>query len=288
MNGGAVARRVERLDVSMGRADGSLRTLSLARKWGVAAEVTALAAAQAVRPAARAIPELVASGRDGQGCWMITPFYTGRQAGTGAPPAVVFDSLACLHARFRAGRANLMGVPVVDHAWWQRLCLGWAAPLIERCGDRHPAALIRRAGLLLRSAADAPAAAAALGRLNVTLLHGDVHPGNIIAGDREAHLIDWGSARIGPPMLDLANVTEPGSAGFAAYRTDWEQQAGDPLDPVQVDLGYHWAAVQIPLQYLPWTALHRPGDELAAAAGRAEAALAALTELGQAGPAQLS
>jgi hypothetical protein len=81
MNGGAVARRVERLDVSMGRADGSLRMLSLARKWGVVAEVTALAAAQAVRPAARAIPELVASGRDGQGCWMITPFYPGRQAG---------------------------------------------------------------------------------------------------------------------------------------------------------------------------------------------------------------
>jgi hypothetical protein len=190
MNGGAVARRVERLDVSMSRADGSLCTLALVRKWGIIAEVTALAAAQEVRPAARAIPELVASGRDGQGWWMITPFYVGRQAGTGAPPAVVFDSLARLHARFRAGRANLMGVPVVNHAWWQRLCRGWAAPLIERCGDRH--------------------------------------------------------------------------------------------------LGYRWAAVQIPLQYLPWTARHRPGDELAAAAGRAETALAALAELGQAGPAQLS
>lgn len=139
--------------------------------------------------------------------------------------------------------------------------------------------MIRRAVRLLRTAADTPAAVAVLGRLNVTLLHGDVHPGNIIGGDREARLIDWGSARIGPPMLDLANVTEPGSPGFAAYRTAWEQEAGDPLDPVQVDLGYHWAAVQIPLQYLPWTARHRPGDELAAAAGRAEAALAALAEI---------
>ncbi len=163
----------------------------------------------------------------------------------------MFDSLARLHACFRAGRANLMGVPVVDHAWWQRLCRGWAAPLVERCVDRHPAALIRRAVRLLRTAADAPAAVAVLGRLNVTLLHGDVHPGNIIGGDREARLIDWGSARIGPPMLDLANVTEPGSPGFAAYRTAWEQEAGHPLDPVQVDLGHHWAAVQIPLQYRP-------------------------------------
>ena len=117
-----------------------------------------------------------------------------------------------------------MGVPVVDHAWWQRLCRGWAAPLVERCVDRHPAALIRRTVRLLRTAADAPAAVAVLGRLNVTLLHGDVHPGNIIGGDREARLIDWGSARIGPPMLDLANVTEPGSPGFAAYRTAWEQR----------------------------------------------------------------
>jgi hypothetical protein len=198
---------------------------------------------------------------------------------SGAPTTVVFDSLARLHACFRAGRANLMGVPVVDHAWWQRLCRDWAAPLVERCVDRHPAALIRRAVRLLRTVADARAAVAVLGRLNVTLLHGDVHPGNIIGGDREARLIDWVSARIGPPMLDLANVTEPGSPGFAAYRTAWEQEAGDPLDPVQVDLGYHWAAVQIPLQYLPWTARHRPGDELAAAAGRAEAALAALAEI---------
>ena len=30
---------------------------------------------------------------------------------SGAPPTVVFDSLARLHACFRAGRANLMGVP---------------------------------------------------------------------------------------------------------------------------------------------------------------------------------
>ena len=101
-------------------------------------------------------------------------------------------------------------------------------------------------------------------------------PATSFAGDREAHLIDWGSARIGTPMLDLANVTEPVSAGFAACRAAWEQETGDPLDPVQVGLGYRWAAVQIPLQYLPWTARHRPGDELAAAAGHAEAALADL------------
>ena len=44
----------------------------------------------------------------------------------------------------------------------------------------------------------------------------------------------------------------------------------------QVDLGYRWAAVQIPLQYLPWIASHRTGGELAAAAGRAAAALAEL------------
>jgi hypothetical protein len=44
----------------------------------------------------------------------------------------------------------------------------------------------------------------------------------------------------------------------------------------QVDLGYRWAAVQIPLQYLPWIASHRTGGELAAAAGRAKAALAEL------------
>src|ERR1022692_780593 len=105
MNGGAVARRVERLDVSMGSADGSLCTLALVRKWGTTAETTALAAAQAVRPAARAIPELVASGRDGQGRWMISPFYAGHQAGTGAPRRSCSTPLAaCTPASGPAGR----------------------------------------------------------------------------------------------------------------------------------------------------------------------------------------
>jgi hypothetical protein len=96
------------------------------RKWAIASEVTALAVAQEVRPAARAIPELVASGRDGQGWWMITPFHAGRQAVPGAPPTVVFDSQARLHACFRAGRANL------------RACRSWITSGGSDCAGAGP------------------------------------------------------------------------------------------------------------------------------------------------------
>jgi thiamine kinase-like enzyme len=39
-----------------------------------------------------------------------------------------------------------------------------------------------------------------------TLLHGDVHPGNVLVHADQATLIDWGGSRIGPAALDLANL----------------------------------------------------------------------------------
>ena len=117
-----------------------------------------------------------------------------------------------------------------------------------------------------------------LARLPRTLLHGDVHTGNILvpAASGEATLIDWGSARTGPAMLDLANVTSVGSDEFTAYVRAWERSAGRPLDPQAVELGYRWAALQIPVQYLAWVVSTRPPQAVAKALDRAEAALAAL------------
>ena len=38
-----------------------------------------------------------------------------------------------------------------------------------------------------------------------TLLHGDVHPGNVVIRGGTAVLLDWGRARIGSPLEDLAS-----------------------------------------------------------------------------------
>ena len=97
-----------------------------------------------------------------------------------------------------------------------------------------------------------------LQRLPVTLVHGDVHPGNIIRSpEGESVLIDWGNARIAPAMLDLANVVTLGSDSWAAYFSTWEKAGGPPLDPAQIRREYDWAVAMVNLQYLPFAAAYR-------------------------------
>jgi aminoglycoside phosphotransferase (APT) family kinase protein len=106
-----------------------------------------------------------------------------------------------------------------------------------------------------------------------TLLHGDVHPGNVLVDAGRATLIDWGSARIGPAALDLANLVTAGSVSVARYARTWQQLTGQPLPAGPIDLGYRWAALQIPVQDLPWVIEHRPTREVGAALDRIERAL---------------
>src|SRR5262249_4036456 len=93
----------------------------------------------------------------------------------------------------------------------------------------------------------------------------DVHPGNVIVDGPRVGLIDWGSTRIGPPMLDLANLVDSDSDGFAAYKHTWRDLTGVPLDTGQIDVGYRWAALQLPTQYLPWVIQPPPTTEVGAA-----------------------
>jgi aminoglycoside phosphotransferase (APT) family kinase protein len=108
------------------------------------------------------------------------------------------------------------------------------------------------------------------------LLHGDVHGGNVIVDGGHAWLIDWGSCRVGPAMLDLANLISVDSDGFAVYRDSWARLTGTPLDPEEVARGYRWAAVQLPIQYLPWTVGHRSTTDVHAVLDTVEQALAVL------------
>ena len=268
--GGAVSRRVERITLRIAGIE-----VAVVRKNAFRHEVAGLRAAQAVRPAATAVPELIASGADADGPWLITRWYPGQPLpDRSAPvPAALFDSLARLHAHYRGG---LAGIPRVDGQWWAHLCRSWVLPALRAHAGRHPAATARRAAALVTAAADHPGVHRVLDRLEPTLLHGDVHPGNVIVDGDRAALIDWGSSRIGPAMLDLANLVEPDSAGFATYAATWRALTGLPLNPDEIGLGYRWAAVQLPVQYLPWVAAHRDTAAVDAALDRAERALAAL------------
>jgi len=188
-------------------------------------------------------------------------------------PANLFDTLARLHSRYHGGADLPDVIPRVNPAWWHALCREWVDPRLREHAARHPPGTTARARALIDHVADHPAAAAVLAELTPTLLHGDVHPGNVIVNGDRATLIDWGSSRVGPAMLDLANLVAVGSAGVARYAETWQQLSGQALSAGAIELGYKWAALQIPVQYLPWMTEHLPTHDVEAALERAEHAL---------------
>jgi hypothetical protein len=265
--GGYVSGHVDQLTLTL---DDDREPLELVRKDASAHEIAGLRAAQALRPDATAIPELVAAGPG----WLIIPLAPGSPlAGSTTPPANLFGTLAALHTRFQGDDSLPPVVPRVTPAWWQNLCRQWVAPRLREQAARLPAATGGRAQALIGRAAALPATAAVLAELPPTLLHGDVHPGNVLVHDDHAVLIDWGSARIGPAALDLANLVPAASPGVARYAEAWRQRTGSPLPADLIELGYRWAALQIPVQYLPWTAAYRPAREVEAVLDRMEQAL---------------
>jgi hypothetical protein len=240
------------------------------RKEVPALEIAGLCAAQAVRPQATAIPELVAWGPG----WLITPLAAGSPlALDGAMPANLSDTLARLHSRYLGDDGLSPAIPRVTPAWWRSLCRDWVEPRLREQAGRHPAETTTRARALVDRAAGLPATDVLLGELSPTLLHGDVHPGNVLVDDGQATLIDWGNARIGPAALDLANLVTADSASVARYARTREQLTGQPLPAAVIDLGYLWAALQIPVQYLPWTIAHRSTREADAVLDQIEQAL---------------
>jgi fructosamine-3-kinase len=279
--GGAVSGLVERITLHLAAAPGGgrcMQEVQVVRKRALTHEAAGLGAAQVIRPAASAIPELITWGEDEEGAWLISPFLPGSPLpDRDAPvPANLFDSLARLHARFRGAVNVPTGIPRVDPDWWQQLCHQWVLPQVGRHRGRHPAGTITRASALISRVAVHPAIRRTLTRLSSTLLHGDVHPGNVLINGQRAWLIDWGSCRVGPAMLDLANLVSLDSDGFAVYRQTWEEVTGSPLDTGSAELGHRWAALQIPIQYLPWMIENLTAAEVQAGLDRAEQALAVL------------
>jgi hypothetical protein len=270
LEGGAVARSVDQVTLHL---TGGYAPLELVRKQAFAHEIAGLRAAQPLRAQTAAVPELVAWGSD----WLMTPLAPGTPLAWGDPaPAALFDALAALHARY-LGAAGLPAViPRVTPAWWQSLGREWVEPQLREHAGRHPAQTAARARALVDRAAGHPGAAAVLASLPPTLLHGDVHPGNVLVHSDQVTLIDWGNSRVGPAALDLANLVPAGSPEVARYTGTWQRLTGQPLPAAALEPGYRWAALQIPVQYLPWTIAHRSTRDTEAALDRIEQALADL------------
>jgi hypothetical protein len=68
-------------------------------------------------------------------------------------------------------------------------------------------------------------------------------------------------------------LIRPESAEFRTYRSAFLEAAGRSLEARQIEWGFLWAAVQIPVQYLPWTLANRSSDEVEVVLDRIEEAL---------------
>jgi hypothetical protein len=100
-------------------------------------------------------------------------------------------------------------------------------------------------------------------------------------------LVAWGSDWLITPLAPgsplawgdavPANLVTADSADVACYARTWQQLTGQPPPAAAIELGYRWAALQIPVQYLPWTTAHRPTREVEAALDRIERALGQLS-----------
>jgi Ser/Thr protein kinase RdoA (MazF antagonist) len=260
--GGAMAQRLERI---------AARGLAVIRKWAPTAEIAALTLAQSVRPEATAVPELIETGADADGTWFITPEYRGSPSAELTSTAV--NSLARLHAHFYGVAADHQDIPVIDLTWWQALCTHWVQPAIEQHARSHGVAVADQARRVLNSCRTNEALARSLSRITPTLLHGDIHPGNVLTDGHQTHLIDWGSARFGTPLLDLLNLVASDSPQLHAYLDAFGHHGSRPLEPDEIAAGRQWAAVQIPVQYLPWTLENRPTVDVTSALAAIERAL---------------
>ncbi|MDN5914189.1 MAG: aminoglycoside phosphotransferase family protein [Pseudonocardia sp.] len=266
LTGGYSSPGVERVDLDDGR--------SVVLKSGRPEEIAAMRAIAVVTGVDR--PRLVASGRD----WLVLDHHPGPPADPAAPvPDEVWTTLARVHAHWRRNRPR--GVPVVDPAWWGRLCETVLVALrggAERSGD----AAYSDAAAAVRAWAADPRIAAALNVLPRTLCHGDAHRGNVVCDPSGAVLIDWGNARVAPAGLDVAVLTAPGPSEPAdrtpdpvpaAYTDTLAEALGRPDPPQMRAVEREWALVQAYVQYLGFAADHQGPDRVRAMTGVATAAL---------------
>lgn len=247
--------------------DGATNKVSVVQKYTNEAEVWVMEALRDT-PNVEAIPLLIDSAVNAPtpdattANWFVTPFYEGR-ALTFADeiPASIIRALAWVHAHFASRLKQfegLEGLYRVDAAFFRRTFTN-ALESLEQLELRSSQKIGAELYSHFNATGESGIFEETLRTLPVTLVHGDVHPGNMIQGDKRAVLIDWGNARIAPAMLDIANVVKIDSPNWSIYLSTYAEAEGTPLNPVLARQSYHWAVAMVNLQYLPFAASHIPG-----------------------------
>ncbi|WP_437909671.1 aminoglycoside phosphotransferase family protein [Sorangium sp. So ce327] len=197
LRGGARARRV---------------TLVAKLVHGTAAREAAVYRRLSMSVGRRFSPELLGAERLGRGRWLlylerIEPAHAWPWADSGHT-ARVLDRLARLHEETAQGAA----LPAWDYEAENLAMARDTLSLAERLPRGEVPALARTLPALRRVVSALPAmrrellAFQPLGR---AVIHGDVHPGNVMVRRRdgvvEPVLLDWARARIGSPLEDVSS-----------------------------------------------------------------------------------
>ncbi len=261
LEGGYVSSGVYRIALEFRLPDGIAQTVDFVQKYTRPAEVRLMNALnQSI--SSSAFPQVIASDETAAPAWFVTPWYPGPAlTWDDALPPAILRLLAAVHAHFEGRGAEFSGVPLLDADFFRRtIDLGIAALAGDGfAGERARLERMRMNQKLY----------AALASFPLTLVHGDIHPGNILKSGDDFVLIDWGTARIAPAMLDIANMVEMGSNEWDIYLSAWEVASARKADPFLVERSYHWATIQVNVQYLGWAAKHLSTDKVLSMVQRA-------------------
>jgi len=275
LSGGALATSVQRFPVI---AQLPHRAVHLDLVWkrppSWSAEARALQLLQAVNLPNR-VPNIIAHGQDSVGSWVVYPYYEGTNPTSDAVPDEVLDTLARIHSHYAVRQEALTDLPVLDMDWWRRLMLDFMIPAFARARSSasRPADLTLLMQTLQRWAQDTRIDEV-LAILPRTLIHRDMHTGNIIVGAHNSTIIDWGNAFAGPAYVDLPNiVTRPRASTY--FRTRAALMAAPP-DPWLDDIGWAWATVQVQGQHIGWALSQGDIDWCLRMAAQGDQALEAL------------
>ena len=224
------------------------------------------------------LPELLASGADEAGPWVVMPYYDGVSVDImGELPVAAHCCMGRLHARF-AGRTTELAddLEAIDSELVRRALTEFGPDQLERARAAIGEALYARASCLLADLAHDVDFCIAVENFSSTLLHGDLYGLNVLqphGPDGSPMILDWNAARIGPPMFDVAMTSAYDSPGRRAHDQGWAKITGAPPDAGENELAHAWSTALINAMYAGTVAIRSTPQDCDLMITTAEAAL---------------
>lgn len=209
------------------------------------------------------LPRVLAAGRDEHGEWLVMPFHSGAPCGLVAtPPAEVFSTLGRVHAEFVS-----CDLPVEFERLDERFVVHSLRDFGGRAWD-DARSLVgerskHRAAMLTERMLDDQGFRRLGEHMRATFLHGDFYGLNVhLPGPQDASplVIDWGCARIGPAMFDVAMVVGWDSDERRAHDGAWATATGRFPDSEEARLSHAWARALTQVMFAPVVALRGAPD----------------------------